>query len=77
MEHSPLLKFMVDCCKLGVLVMLDGVPWSRVGLGPDNCKVRRSDSGADVRGSKPLPEGPSAKRPKYHEAPTITPPIMT
>jgi hypothetical protein len=26
---------------------------------------------------EPLPEGPSAKRPKYHEAPTITPPIIT
>ena len=37
LRSVPLLELLVDCHHLDVLILLDGVPWSGVRIGPDDC----------------------------------------
>ena len=41
----PPLEFLVDGHHLDILVLLDGVPWSGVRLGPDDCMNVESEIG--------------------------------
>jgi len=47
-RHAPFVKLLVDRDELGALILLDGVPRSRVALGPDNWEKRANFKAMDT-----------------------------
>jgi len=70
-----LVEFLVHSQNFSSFIRFNGVPRSWVALGPYDWNHSEKTTEIKVTGNEPV--GPSARRPKYHDAPTTTPPRIT